>query len=155
MCSVVPSYPILDISVDVTEIMFIGFAFPFFNSEQRLQGDFTTEICVCQHKKHNIWRFYNILINILRLSKDLFMKSKLFGGGCRVSEEQEIKQYLEENGISQAHLSRKTGISPYALSCSLSGKRKMTLREYSVICWALGVNTDKFLSPREPSKIPV
>lgn len=72
-----------------------------------------------------------------------------------MSEEQEIKQYLKENGISQVWLSEKTKIAPCKLSYSFNGKRRLTLREYAVICWALGVNTDKFLRPREPSKILV
>lgn len=67
-----------------------------------------------------------------------------------MSEESEIKQYLKENGISQAWLSEKTKIPAGKLSFSLGGKRKLTLREYATICWALGVNTDKFLKPRMP-----
>lgn len=63
-----------------------------------------------------------------------------------------ISQYLKENGISQAFLSRKTGIAPSKLSQSLSGNRKLTLDEYCVICGALGVNIDKFLKPRMPDE---
>lgn len=64
----------------------------------------------------------------------------------------EIKKYLEENGISQAFLSRKTGIETSKLSLALNGKRKMSLEEYSFICGALGLNTDFFLKPRLPEK---
>lgn len=61
-----------------------------------------------------------------------------------------ISQYLKENGISQAFLSRKTGIAPSKLSQSLNGNRKLTLDEYCVICGVLDVNTDKFLEPKQP-----
>ena len=64
----------------------------------------------------------------------------------------DIKQYLEENGISQAFLSRKTGIEPPKLSLALNGGRKLTLDEYASICGVLGVNTDKFLKPRMPDE---
>lgn len=72
-----------------------------------------------------------------------------------MEENLEIKKYLQEKGITQAFLSRKTRIAPAKLSLALNGGRKLSLDEYSVICWALGVNTDKFLRPREPSKILV
>lgn len=64
----------------------------------------------------------------------------------------EIKRYLEENGITQAFISRKTGIEPSKLSLALNGERKLTFDEYSVICGVLGVNTDKFLKPRLPDE---
>lgn len=63
-----------------------------------------------------------------------------------------IKKYLEENGISQTFLSKKTGIELTKLNLALNGNRRLTFLEYETICWALGVNTDKFLSPRMPSK---
>lgn len=66
-----------------------------------------------------------------------------------MSGEQEIRQYLKTNGISQAWLSKKTKIPESKLSHSLNGKRKMTLGEYATICGALNVNTDKFLKPRK------
>ncbi len=67
-----------------------------------------------------------------------------------MSEGQEIKQYLKERGISQAWLSAKTKIPPDKLSYSLCGRRKLTLREYALICGVLGVNTDYFLKPQVP-----
>lgn len=63
-----------------------------------------------------------------------------------------IKKYLEENGISQAFLSEKTGIEKVKLNLALNGNRRLTFPEYELICWALGVNTDKFLEPRMPSR---
>ena len=63
-----------------------------------------------------------------------------------------IRNYLKEKGITQAFLSRKTGIDPAKLNLALNGDRKITLDEYALICGALGVNTDTFLKPKEPSK---
>lgn len=61
-----------------------------------------------------------------------------------------IKDYLEKNGISQIHLSKKTGIPVAKLNLSLNGKRKMTFREYELICGALGVEAGFFLRARKP-----
>lgn len=65
---------------------------------------------------------------------------------------EKIKKYLEENNISQTNLSIDTGISLPKLNLSLTGKRRMRLDEYEIICGALGVNVDKFLEPRLPQK---
>lgn len=63
-----------------------------------------------------------------------------------------IKSYLEENGISQTFLSKKTGIELPKLNLALNGSRRLTLLEYALICGALKVNTDKFLKPRLPDE---
>lgn len=70
----------------------------------------------------------------------------------KLDVEQKIKEYLEENGISQAHIGRKAGLNLTKLNLSLNGNRKMTLEEYAAICGALGVNTDFFLKSILPSK---
>ena len=70
----------------------------------------------------------------------------------RMQTNLEIKKYLEENGITQIFISRKTGIDASKLSLALNGERKLTFDEYSLICGVLGVNTDKFLKPRLPEK---
>lgn len=64
-----------------------------------------------------------------------------------------IKAYLEDNGISQTFVSKKTGIELPKLNLALNGNRRLTFPEYEMVCWALGLNTDKFLRPREPSAI--
>lgn len=64
----------------------------------------------------------------------------------------EIKNYLEEKGISQAHIGKKAGINLAKLNLALNGNRKLTLEEYAKICGVLGVNTDFFLKPRLPDK---
>lgn len=63
-----------------------------------------------------------------------------------------IKRYLEERGISQVHISRKTAIDSAKLNLALNGNRKLTFDEYALICGVLGVNTDFFLKPRLPDK---
>lgn len=78
-------------------------------------------------------------------------KSKKIGKEVmRLKENLEIKRYLEENGISQAHVGKRAGIDLSSLNLALNGKRKLTLEEYSLICGVLGVNTDFFLKPRQP-----
>ncbi len=63
-----------------------------------------------------------------------------------------IKKYLEEKGISQAHVSREARIDPVKLNLGLNGNRRITFDEYSKICFVLGVNTDFFLKPRSPEE---
>lgn len=63
-----------------------------------------------------------------------------------------IKQYLKDNGISQARISREIGISAPKLNMALSGARSLSLDEYALICGVLGVNTDFFLKPRLSDK---
>ena len=58
-----------------------------------------------------------------------------------------IKDYLEENGISQAFISRETKINPVKLNMSLNGNRKLGLEEYVLICGALKVDANTFLKP--------
>ena len=61
-----------------------------------------------------------------------------------------MKNYIEESGLKQKAISKKTGISEPILSLILQGKRRCEIGEYATICWVLGVNTDKFLHPRVP-----
>lgn len=63
-----------------------------------------------------------------------------------------IKDYLDENGISQIFISRKTGIDPVKLNLALNENRKLTFQEYELICGALKVDTNKFLKPRLPDE---
>ena len=67
-----------------------------------------------------------------------------------MSVEANIKQYLDDHGISQLHVSRKTGIDPAKLNLSLNGKRRMSLAEFRNVCWALDVSADTFLEPYPP-----
>lgn len=69
-----------------------------------------------------------------------------------VLDSEEMKNFIESSGIKQKAISEKSGISESALSLILQGKRRCEIGEYATICHVLGVNTDKFLHPREPSK---
>jgi len=62
----------------------------------------------------------------------------------------DIKKYLDEHGITQVFVTRKTGIEVAKLNLALNGNRRLTFDEYSLICGVLGVNTDYFLKPRLP-----
>jgi transcriptional regulator with XRE-family HTH domain len=63
---------------------------------------------------------------------------------------QKIKKFIIDNGITQTHISTKTGISLSKLNLALNGSRRMTFEEYELICGVLNVNTDKFLEPKKP-----
>ena len=56
-----------------------------------------------------------------------------------------IGSYLQNNGITQAYVAEKTGITTNALNLSLKGKRKLTADEYIRICNALKVPYDFFV----------
>lgn len=64
-----------------------------------------------------------------------------------------IKAYLDSNGITQAHISRETGIPLPKLNLSLNGKRRLEFWEYELICGAINVSTATFLEPKKPDKI--
>ena len=66
--------------------------------------------------------------------------------------EARIKEYMESRGISQAFVSRETGISTVKLNLALNGNRRLSLEEYELICGALMVSVDCFLTPRHPTK---
>ncbi len=57
---------------------------------------------------------------------------------------QRIREYLEENGIKQAVVAKKSGMTKQALSDSLCGKRNLTAEEYFSICHALNVDVNTF-----------
>lgn len=61
-----------------------------------------------------------------------------------------ILEFLNESGITQTFLSKKANIPLSKLNLALNGKRRITMEEYANICWALGVNTDQFISPKDP-----
>lgn len=65
--------------------------------------------------------------------------------------EEKIAEYLKDAGITQAFVSKKAKIEPQKLCLAFHGKRKLTIEEYSHICWALGVGIDFFLSPTPPN----
>lgn len=64
-----------------------------------------------------------------------------------------IKTFLDDNGISQAHVSRETKIPLPKLNLSLNGKRRLTFDEYELICGAVGVPAGTFLEARLPEEM--
>ena len=70
----------------------------------------------------------------------------------KLAMEDEVKKYLDERGISQTFVSRRTGIPLPKLNLALNGHRKMTFSEYELVCGALEVNNDKFLKHRLPEE---
>jgi transcriptional regulator with XRE-family HTH domain len=79
-------------------------------------------------------------------------RDKLGGDSLENSTGADIKMYLQSHGISQAFVSRETGIPKIQLNQSLNGSRRITLDEYSAICLAIGVDTNKFLKPKPLEK---
>lgn len=61
-----------------------------------------------------------------------------------------IKRYLENKGISQSSVSKRTGIAPAKLNLALNAKRRLTFDEYELICGVLDVSTATFLEARPP-----
>lgn len=56
-----------------------------------------------------------------------------------------IKTYLDDQGIKQSHIAKKTGIKINAINLSLNGKRKLLADEYVSICNSLEVPLDFFI----------
>lgn len=63
-----------------------------------------------------------------------------------------IRDYLTSQGIKQTWLSENTGIPLPKLNLSLNGKRRITIEEYQIICFALKVDVGTFLEARPPKK---
>lgn len=64
-----------------------------------------------------------------------------------------IKEYIDQKGITQVELSKKTRIPTCKLNLSLSAKRRFTFAEYQCVCWALGVGVDQFMKPQPPESV--
>lgn len=62
-----------------------------------------------------------------------------------MSVNERIKQYLEEHGIKQSFLVKKTGIPKEKMSLILNKNRKLTAEELGTIANALGVDANIFL----------
>lgn len=60
-----------------------------------------------------------------------------------------IKKYLDDNGIMQSFLVKKTGLSAAAISDMCNGKRKIGCVEYYKICRALELPLETFLEGEE------
>ena len=60
-----------------------------------------------------------------------------------------IKEYLDANGIKQAFLVERTGLSADKISGICAGKRGIDCIEYYKICKALGLELDYFFRDME------
>ena len=63
-----------------------------------------------------------------------------------MSIELKIKTHLVANGITQKELCERIGITQAKLNLSLNGHRKLSLKEYALICEGLNVSTNHFFS---------
>jgi transcriptional regulator with XRE-family HTH domain len=57
---------------------------------------------------------------------------------------EQIKNFLDENGIKYSFVASEAGISNNIFSAMLNGKRKITVEEYFSICHALKVDANYF-----------
>ena len=53
----------------------------------------------------------------------------------------DYRKYLESNGISNAHIARKIGISPQQLN-NIWNKKELTLSDVQRLCAAIGYKCD-------------
>ena len=59
----------------------------------------------------------------------------------------DIKVYLVENGLKQAHIAKKAGIPEPIFCMMLNDKRRIEVNEYMRICDAIGVPLEQFKPP--------
>lgn len=63
-----------------------------------------------------------------------------------------IANYIDEKGIKQSFLAKKTDLSCNTVSNMLNGKRKLEVDEYAKICEALNVSFDFFYDLSKQTK---
>ena len=63
----------------------------------------------------------------------------------------DYRKYLENNGISNAHVARKIGISPQQLN-NIWNKKELTLHDVQRLCTAIGFNCNVTIT-RIPDQI--
>lgn len=68
-----------------------------------------------------------------------------------MSINERLKQFLEERGIKQSYLVKKTNMTADAISRILAGKRKITAEELLLICEALHVDPRIFAPLKKAS----
>jgi transcriptional regulator with XRE-family HTH domain len=59
-----------------------------------------------------------------------------------------IKEYMEKKGINQSEIADMVGIPRPKLNKMLNGEQKISLDDYELICGALGVGVEEFLTPK-------
>lgn len=58
---------------------------------------------------------------------------------------EKVKAYIDENGLKQVTIAKKTGISTSIFNAILNGKRKMYAEDLKAICHALNVSATTFI----------
>jgi len=58
---------------------------------------------------------------------------------------QKVRAYLDENGIKQNVIARKSNISAATFSAIMTGRRKMYADDLCAICYALRVKPEEFI----------
>lgn len=56
----------------------------------------------------------------------------------------QLNKYVSDNGIKQAYIVRKTGLSTDTVSKILNGNRRILANEFLKICTALEINPNIF-----------
>lgn len=67
-------------------------------------------------------------------------------GGDDMDVAQKIKEYIEANGLKQTFVAEKSGIDNATLNAILNGKIRLTVDRLQLICEALNVKPEFFLS---------
>jgi transcriptional regulator with XRE-family HTH domain len=60
-----------------------------------------------------------------------------------------IKKYLNDNGIKQSFLAKKTGIKPQTLNSKLNESIRLNADDIELICTATGQEPNAFLKSRK------
>ena len=62
---------------------------------------------------------------------------------------QKVRAYIDDNGIKQTAIAKKTGMSLQTLNNILNGKRVMYADDLRAICYALNVSSEMFIPKKE------
>ena len=65
---------------------------------------------------------------------------------------QKVRAYMDEHGIKQTVIARKTGIRMVTLNAILNGKRTMYAENLRSICYALNVSPELFIEWKTDDK---
>lgn len=57
---------------------------------------------------------------------------------------EQIREYIQQHGISQKYVAINMGITESRLSLMLNGKRRITVDDYTDICRAMALDPRKF-----------
>jgi len=58
---------------------------------------------------------------------------------------EKVRAYLEDKGIKQTAIARKTGIPTATFNAIMTGNRTMYAEDLRAICYALQVSPEKFI----------